>query len=90
MHGTYLGLRIVTDPGMVEPGPVDLSRVRSLPRALRRQRKRPLPRLMVPKKEALHFGDMLVMHPAMFRALQEATTPTAPAVSGIDKEQRHA
>lgn len=55
---------------------------RSMPRALRRM-KRGFPQHYAdfPKKEALHFGNTLVMHPAMAAALR--------ARLGLTKEATH-
>lgn len=71
MLTSFNGMRIITDINMTEVGPVDWSRIRSPSRALRRQRKRPLPHLIVPRKEAYQIGGhTLVMHPDMLRALE--------------------
>jgi hypothetical protein len=71
------GLRIIEDPGMLDPYE-DWSQVRSPSRAKRRMRrhhrfKKFKQRMIVryrPKKEALRLGGALVMHPVMADALR--------------------
>lgn len=66
----FIGVRLITSHQyLATSDEIDRSKIRSLPRALRRQRKRPLPMRQVPT--AYQVGDTLYVHPSIMRAMQD-------------------